>query len=73
MQGGGAEFTEEDARFFAYLNQSILNDKEIIAFLPGSRKQEVSKMLETMLSVRNDFPDYQFVLKGYLRKGLSVF
>ena len=26
----GAEFTEEDARFFAYLNQSILNDKEII-------------------------------------------
>lgn len=26
----GAEFTEEDARFFAYLTQSIVNDKEVV-------------------------------------------
>lgn len=41
-----------------------LNDKEIIALLPGSRKQEVEKMLEMMLSVRSYFEDYQFVIAG---------
>jgi len=39
-------------------------DKPIIALLPGSRKQEVQKMLEVMLSVKKDFPDYQFVIAG---------
>lgn len=38
--------------------------KPIIALLPGSRKQEVQKMLEIMLSVKKDFPDYQFVIAG---------
>ncbi|MBS9461995.1 lipid-A-disaccharide synthase [Flagellimonas sp. 389] len=38
--------------------------KPIIALLPGSRKQEVQKMLEIMLSVRGDFPGYQFVIAG---------
>lgn len=47
-----------------FKKENQLNDKEIIALLPGSRKQEVSKMLETMLSVRNDFPNYQFVIAG---------
>lgn len=41
-----------------------LNQKEIIALLPGSRKQEVEKMLEIMLSVRPYFKDYQFVIAG---------
>ncbi len=41
-----------------------LNDKEIIALLPGSRKQEVEKMLALMLSVRPYFNDYQFVIAG---------
>lgn len=41
-----------------------LNEKEIIALLPGSRKQEVEKMLELMLSVRPYFTDYQFVIAG---------
>lgn len=39
-------------------------EKPIIALLPGSRKQEVQKMLEMMLSVKKDFPDYQFVIAG---------
>ncbi|MEM1257632.1 MAG: lipid-A-disaccharide synthase [Bacteroidota bacterium] len=39
-------------------------DKPIIALLPGSRKQEVTKMLEIMLSVVPKFPDYQFVIAG---------
>lgn len=41
-----------------------LNDKEIIALLPGSREQEVRKMLDIMLSVRSHFKDYQFVIAG---------
>jgi len=41
-----------------------LNEKPIIAILPGSRKQEIKKMLSVMLSVVNDFPDYQFVIAG---------
>lgn len=40
------------------------NGKPIIALLPGSRKQEVKKMLMTMLSVTDDFPDYYFVIAG---------
>ncbi len=38
--------------------------KPIIALLPGSRKQEVQKMLSVMLSVVPSFPQYQFVIAG---------
>ena len=38
--------------------------KPIIALLPGSRKQEVQKMLSLMLSVIGDFNAYQFVIAG---------
>jgi lipid-A-disaccharide synthase len=41
-----------------------LDDKPIIAILPGSRKQEISKMLSVMLSIVDDFRDYQFVIAG---------
>lgn len=41
-----------------------LDERPVIALLPGSRKQEISKMLSGMLSVVNDFPDYQFVIAG---------
>lgn len=41
-----------------------LSEKPIVALLPGSRKQEISKMLKGMLSVVKDFPDYQFVIAG---------
>ena len=47
-----------------FKSENNLNDKEIIALLPGSRKQEVTKMLELMLSVRSYFGDYQFVIAG---------
>ena len=36
--------------------------KEIIALLPGSRRQEVSRMLTVMLEVVKMFPNYQFVI-----------
>ena len=41
-----------------------LTDKPIIALLPGSRKQEIIKMLGVMLSLVEDYPDYQFVIAG---------
>ena len=41
-----------------------LDDKPIIALLPGSRKQEIRKMLSVMLSVVSNYPDYQFVIAG---------
>ena len=51
-----------EAAVFRKENQ--LNEKPIIAILPGSRKQEITKMLSVMLSVVKDFPDYQFVIAG---------
>jgi lipid-A-disaccharide synthase len=44
--------------------KNALPEKPIIALLPGSRKQEISSMLPIMLSVINDFKDYQFVVGG---------
>ena len=41
-----------------------LDEKPIVALLPGSRKQEISKMLTEMLAVVKDFPEYQFVIAG---------
>jgi len=39
-----------------------LSDKPIIALLPGSRKQEITKKLPVMLEVSKSFPDYQFIV-----------
>ena len=47
-----------------FKKENGLNDKEIIALLPGSREQEVEKMLALMLSVRDSFKSYQFVIAG---------
>ncbi len=41
-----------------------LSQKPVIALLPGSRKQEITVMLPLMLSVIDDFKDYQFVVGG---------
>ena len=41
-----------------------LSNKPIITLLPGSRKQEITKMLGVMLSLVNDFKAYQFVIAG---------
>lgn len=41
-----------------------LSDAPIIALLPGSRKQEIGKMLPAMLSIAGEFPQFQFVVAG---------
>lgn len=44
--------------------ENKLGDKPIIAVLPGSRKQEIERMLSIMLNVVGDFQEYQFVIAG---------
>lgn len=41
-----------------------LDERPIVALLPGSRQQEIANMLPRMLEVRSRFPHYQFVLAG---------
>lgn len=39
-------------------------EKKVIALLPGSRKQEISKILPVMMELVPMFDDYQFVIAG---------
>jgi len=56
---GRVQINEHDFR-----NEFNLGNKKIIALLPGSRKQEITKMLSVMLSLEKDFSEYQFVVAG---------
>jgi len=46
----------------SFYTEYNLNDKEVIALLPGSRIQEVKKILPVMLEASIDFKDYQFII-----------
>lgn len=46
------------------LKLKIPTGKPVIALLPGSRKQEIKKMLPLMLSVKDFFKEYHFVIAG---------
>ena len=41
-----------------------LDERPIIALLPGSRRQEIKSKLPKMVSVIKHFPNYQFVIAG---------
>jgi lipid-A-disaccharide synthase len=41
-----------------------LSEDPIIALLPGSRRQEISRLLEVMLACADRFPQFQFVIAG---------
>lgn len=58
------QFKQESTTFDQFTKEHQLSNKPIIALLPGSRKQEISSMLPIMLSVQNQYPDYQFVIAG---------
>ncbi len=45
-----------------FRKQHSLDDRPIIAILPGSRKQELVRILPEMLKVIDLYPDYQFVI-----------
>ncbi|MGB2085881.1 MAG: lipid-A-disaccharide synthase [Flavobacteriaceae bacterium] len=46
------------------LPKELITDKPIIALLPGSRKQEIDKMMPVFLTVIQHFSQYQFVIAG---------
>src|SRR5690606_36494000 len=41
-----------------------LDVRPVVALLPGSRKQEIDRLLPEMIKVSDHFPDYQFVIAG---------
>lgn len=45
-------------------NEDSPISKPIVALLPGSRQQEIKRMLPVMLSLPTKFPDYEFVVAG---------
>ena len=47
-----------------FVQENGLDDRPIIALLPGSRKQEIAKMLSVMLSVVGSYHEFQFVIAG---------
>lgn len=56
------DLPEMDLEKFKSENQ--LDERKIIALLPGSRQQEIRVKLPLMLSVGKDFPEFQFVVAG---------
>lgn len=50
-----------------------LSDKPIVALLPGSRKQEITKMLGEMLKVCERYPQYQFIVAGAPSQEVSFY
>jgi lipid-A-disaccharide synthase len=48
----------------AFRGKHQLGEKPIIALIPGSRKQELHRILPFMLKTAERFSDYQFVIAG---------
>jgi lipid-A-disaccharide synthase len=57
----------------AFLKKNNINNKPIIALLPGSRKQEVAVMLHTMLKLAPNYPNHQFIIAGVNTLGESYY
>ena len=53
--------------------ETNITTENIIAILPGSRKQEIRKMLPVMLSVIPLFQDYSFVIAGMSSVGKEFY
>ena len=47
-----------------FMERNHLGDKPIIALLPGSRTQEIRRMLPVMAETAKAFPEYVFVIAG---------
>jgi len=50
-----------------------LDERPVIAVLPGSRKQELKKMLPVMIQMVKQFPEYQFVISKVKGLPLSLY
>ncbi len=47
-----------------FRSENQLDNRPIVALLPGSRKQEIKTMLLKMTAIAADFNDFQFVIAG---------
>lgn len=56
------DFKKQAQSFENFTKRNSLSQKPIIALIPGSRKQEISKILPEMMRLRSQYPDHQFVL-----------
>jgi len=54
----------EDLQGVNINSQDQRQDDKIVALLPGSRRQEISRVLPVMLDVAKEFSDYKFVIAG---------
>ena len=50
-----------------------LDDRPVVALLPGSRAQEIKRMLPVMLAQVDRFPGHQFVIAGAPSQSLSFY
>ncbi len=61
----GNPLLDEIAQFIPDVNfheNHQLGDEKIIAFLPGSRKQEIERLLPVMLSITEEYPEYTYAI-----------
>jgi lipid-A-disaccharide synthase len=58
----GHPLVEEIERRKSEVGDQMFSGKPVVALLPGSRKQEISKKLPVMLEVSKAFPGYQFII-----------
>ena len=55
---------EKGDKFAAFVRRNKLEQKPIVALLAGSRKKEIADNLPLMLSITQQFPEYQFIIAG---------
>lgn len=48
----------------SFFREHGMTDRPLVLLMPGSRKQEISKMLPLMLKVAKKHPEYHFVVAG---------
>ena len=52
------------AQFREDTTQALNYEKPVVALLPGSRQQEIKRVLPTMLDLADRHPEYQYVVAG---------
>ena len=68
----GHPLMDEISEDTSKLSQKISKDKTIL-LLPGSRDQEIKKLLPIMLSVVSEFKDYKFIIGAAPSQKLSIY
>ena len=67
------DVTENYIENLDFRKQNELDERPIIALLPGSRKQEIQNMLAIMLTLVEKFPAYQFIIAAAPAQSLDFY